>query len=214
MVTRKLSAGLIAVIFGIWFASWRGYTPNVSKYVKGQSESNIREVGRKNITQYLRDRHRFELNEDQVSLMRVEGTLLSPGKTFLVFFSARQHGKSADLYMMQARLGQNGLPISFTSPRNLTENEDSVDHLFQVDRTVNVEGAVARVLYGQMDEEGRCRSITYVNWASKLSGEKEDWLTRLRKAHYFDRWEVPQWLTLRFHSPVKNCNATFGDQDT
>ena len=215
MLTRKLSAGLITVILGIWFASWRGHTPNLSDFERGDSDQreSYRQLVRANLTTHLKSHHHFIIEENQVQLIELESELLSLGQPFFVFFSAKREESPnllSDIYMMQARMGSNALPISFTPPRNLTENPESDDHLFEVDERINVSDQVARVLYGQRTSRGECRTITYLNWGAK-GGQNSSWVSRLKEAHYYDRWETPQWITLRFQTPLPSCEARFGD---
>ena len=90
MLTRKLSAGLITVILGIWFASWRGHTPNLSDFERGDSDQkeSYRQRVRANLTIHLKSHHHFIIEENQVQLIELESELLTLGQPFFVFFSA------------------------------------------------------------------------------------------------------------------------------
>ena len=216
MFIKKATIAAISILLGIWFASWRGYTPYLSKFTKSEKSegAEYRAQVLQNLMQHLQDHHHFEIESDQIKLIELNRDFLNLGTPFLVFFSGRRQemkSQRSDLFMMQAKMGANARPISFTPPRNLTQNLKSNDHLFAVDEVFNQEQRTARVLYGQMYDDGSCQSITYLNWAEEHV-ESNQMLKTLRMAHYYDRWGAPQWLTLRFEKPQPQCRARFGNQ--
>ena len=40
MRTKKLFAGLVCIIFGIWLTSWRGHTPRLEQFKQAADEIN------------------------------------------------------------------------------------------------------------------------------------------------------------------------------
>lgn len=218
MRIRKLSAGLICIILGIWFTSWRGHTPHLDQFKRVKDvvdTEEYRQLVRDNLYFHLQEHQQFRLNKDQLQFIQMPSHVLSVGLSYLVFFSAqhKEHlGHLPDIYMMQVQMGRNALPIFFTPPRNLTENSLSHDHLFNVDKVYNDDLQIARVLYGQLDTKGACRSITYLNWAVE-GQQKLSWLSNLQQSHYYDSWQRPQWSTLRFKHKLNQCNAHFADTE-
>ena len=75
------------------------------------------------------------VEKDRLYISPLSEGLFSAGRPYQVFFSAKHEDRSndgVDLYSMQVKMGQNAYPISFTPPRNLTENPLSQDLIFDV----------------------------------------------------------------------------------
>lgn len=227
MWRKHLTLGLLTVIAGIWFASWQGYTPHLSrlKTYQGQSAEEFLDIVRDNLRQHLNNHNHLMVSKDSIKIAALPSHLFSAGDPYVVFFSAKKEDSvnhKEDLYTMQVHLGSNAYPISFTPPRNLTENPLSKDQIFDL-RTVNDDDKRngVHLLFGQLDSEGRCRAVSYLHWdyADRTNGEnKQSFLTnalsRLINTHLFDRSTRPEWLVTRFKTPMPQCSAQWVSSKT
>ena len=227
MWRRHLTLGLLTVIAGIWFASWEAHTPYYSalKKYRGEAGEDYLDVVRSNLKQHLSNHHHLSVSEDQLQVAPLPSGLLSAGQRFLVVFSAiKEEGQHIlpDIYVMQVSMGQNASPLSFTPPRNLTDNPLSHDRLFELKLSTESQGKRrgVQILFGQLNEAGACRSVSYLWWGeSHASVEQEgnqkpnvlsSWLRSLEDEHYFDRESAPKWSVLRFTTPLSECSAKLG----
>ena len=219
MWKTKLIIGGLCVTLGVSFGAWRGRTatlgggPNKGQVMSDVGGSFIARV-HANMLRHVQVRYRFKVEGPKLSVIMLPEASVEVGRTALIFFSAQRpeapHERE-DLYMMQAQMGANAQPISFSSPRNLTENPKSYDRLF------DTSSGGARILYGQLTNEGSCRAVTQLSWDPRdLSKERDPHLiTKLKQAAHYDLWQAPKWLTLRFKEPLAKCGARFSaDQNS
>ena len=222
MWRKHVSLGLVTVILGIWFASWQGYTPhiaNLKKFNEGPGQS-YSDIVKENLRLHLNNHHHLMVEKDRLLVAPTERGLFSAGTPYLVFFSAKHEDRASegvDLYTMQVKMGKNAYPITFTPPRNLTENPLSQDLIFDLQyREGEDQRSGAHLLFGQRDAQGACRSVSYLHWGEvdRKNNESEgNFITHRLRAlmnkHFFDRETQPHWLVIRFKSPLPNCSAAW-----
>ena len=198
---------MIALSFAISY--WKADSVAFSTFQESDhsTQADFHTLVKKNVIAHLSAQHRLETDFKQVFLMRMNSLLT---KNYLVFFSAYQNGKNTerDVYMFQISVGENAIPFALSPPRNLTLNPNSEDVLYAVDSSEDDSQQVARMIYGQTDQKGDCRSVTFLNW-SKEKSQKETSLERLQETHYYDLWFSPQTISVRFKNPLPNCGAKF-----
>ena len=225
MWRKHLTLGLLTVIAGIWFASWQGYTPHLSrlKTYQGQEGEDFFSIVRDNLRQHLNNHHHLMVSKEGLKIAALPSKLFSAGDPYVVFFSAKKEdlvNHEEDLYTMQVHLGSNAYPISFTPPRNLTENPLSKDQIFDL-RTAQNDGERngIHLLFGQIDGEERCRAVSYLHWDYEDQADPQDdqgvlrsAFAQLVNAHLFDRATRPQWLVTRFKTPVAQCHAQWSNK--
>lgn len=217
MWKRKLIIAGVCALSGLSVGAVRGYTPSLSDLrapsAPAEAEgAQYRELVRENLARLIKSRQRLLVDPAQVRVAELSAEESLIGRPFVAFFSAASPERptaARDLYMMQAVMGANALPISFTPPRNITENSTSEDHLFDVLEPTS--GGGVRALYAQLDEAGACRAITQLEWggARESQGEGPSLISQLKQAKQYDRWEEPRWVTLRFKEPLHRCTAHF-----
>ena len=218
MLKGQLIIGCVCALMGLSFGAWRGRTATLSADATSapMSEAGDSYIARvhAHMLKHVQARYRFKVEGPKLRVIMLPEGSLEVGRTALIFFSAQRpeapHERE-DLYMMQAQMGANAHPITFTPPRNLTENPKSFDRLFET----STQGA--RILYGQLNSEGACRAVTQLSWDPRDLAQVSDTnlITKLKQASYYDRWEAPKWLTLRFRDPLTRCSARFSsDQNS
>ena len=222
MWRKHLALGLLTVIAGIWFASWQGYTPHLSRLKTFQDGAGVDfyNTVKDNLRQHLNNHHHLMVAKGHLKLAALPSKLFSAGDPYLIFFSAKkedQVNQEEDLYTMKVYLGSNAYPISFSPPRNLTENPLSKDLILDL-KTVqdDPQRNGVHLLYGQMHQEMGCRAINYLHWDyedQEKSPSEQGTFTKLfsglSNEHIFDRNTLPQWLSVRFKYPLKNCQAVW-----
>lgn len=217
MLKSRLIIGALCATVGLGFGAWRGRTAHLDLEEGGAlSERDNSYIARvhAHMLKHVQVRYHFKVEGSKLRVIMLPEGSLEVGQTALIFFSAQKpeapHERE-DLYMMQAQVGANALPISFTPPRNLTENPKSFDRLFET----STRGA--RILYGQLNAEGACRAVTQLSWDPRdlSKAHDEPLISKLKQAAHYDRWEAPKWLTLRFREPLSRCSARFSsDQNS
>ena len=222
MWRKHLALGLLTVIAGIWFASWQGYTPHLSRLKTYQDGAGVDfyDIVKDNLRQHLNNHHHLMVAKGHLKLAALPSRLFSAGDPYLIFFSAKkedQVNQEEDLYTMQVHLGSNAYPISFSPPRNLTENPLSKDLIFDL-KTVqdDPQRNGLHLLYGQVHQQLGCRAINYLYWNydeevdpdSKQSTFAQ-LFSSLSNEHIFDRSTAPNWLSVRFKYPLKDCQAAW-----
>lgn len=229
MWRRHLTLGLLTVISGIWFASWQAHTPFYSALKKFSADSgdDYLSVVRVNLRQHLSNHYHLSVTDTQLQVAPLPSGFLTTGQPFLAVFSAiKEEGQNSapDIYVMQVNMGQNASPLSFTPPRNLSDNPMSRDTLFEVklveEATGNRRGI--QVLFGQFTEEGDCRSVTYLWWGEESQQHAKvqstnpltRWLSALDNKHFFNRQTAPDWQIVRFATPLPQCSARLGRSST
>ena len=223
MWRKHVTLGLLTVIIGIWFASWQGYTPHISrlKTYQGQAGQDYEKLIKENLRLHLNNHHHLMIDEGRLNIAPLPESLFSAGKPYVTFFSAKKEDQvnhEVDLYTMQVNMGSNAYPISFTPPRNLTENPLSKDIIFDL-RSANErdDRRGAHLLFGQVDQRGACRSISYLHWDERSFDEDDQrnilsqGLNSLINRHLFDRSLEPMWLVVRFQTPLPECRATWAN---
>ena len=232
MWRKHLALGLLTVIVGIWFASWQGYTPHLSRlktYQDGSdgsdgSGTDFYEIVKDNLRQHLNNHHHLMVAKGNLKLAALPSKLFSAGDPYLVFFSAKQEDQvnhEEDLYVMQVHLGSNAYPISFKPPRNLSENPLSKDLIFDL-KTVQDDPKRngVHILFGQVHKQMGCRAVNYLHWNydDENSNANQDAGTQLFSSlineHFFDRSTAPDWLSVRFKYPLKGCQAQWNNKQS
>ena len=215
MWKRKLIIAGACALAGVSAGAVKGYTPHIGALRTPSAPAEAegaayRELVRENLARLIKSRQGLSVDPAQVRVAELSADESLIGRPFVAFFSATSPERPAaarDLYMMQAVMGANALPISSTPPRNITENPTSQDRLFDV--LDPREGGAVRALYGQIREDGSCRSITQLEWGGAREAQGATLITQLKQAKQYDRWEEPRWVTLRFKDPLPHCGARF-----
>lgn len=218
MWKRKLLIAGACAAAGISAGAVRGYTPQLDALRTPRADAEregagYRELVRENLARLIRGRQGLLVDPAQVRVAELGAHESLIGHRFVAFFSAASPERPAagrDLYMMQAVMGANALPISSTPPRDITDNPLSQDHLFDLLDPSEGGGAV-RALYAQLDDVGACRAITQLEWGGARDASAPPLLTQLKQAKQYDRWEEPRWVTLRFKDPLPRCGARFAE---
>ena len=112
MWRKHLALGLLTVIAGIWFASWQGYTPHLSRLKTYQDGAGVdfHDIVKDNLRQHLNNHHHLMVAKGHLKLAALPSKLFSAGDPYLIFFSAKkedQVNQEEDLYTMQVYLGSN-----------------------------------------------------------------------------------------------------------
>ncbi|MEE2645020.1 MAG: hypothetical protein VYD19_08810 [Myxococcota bacterium] len=194
---RRLLLLTLLSLTGIFYAALRSSTPDGELPV-GSGESYDPATLRESVRRFLKQHHRFLIDPERIALVPLKDEMLSPGRPYLVFFSATPAEREGmrDLFLMRAQLGANGYRLSSTPPRNISDNQKSHDDLLLTGKT--------KVVYGQEEARG-CRSVTYLGLSPNET--PAPLFERLAEVQAFALDPPPERYTLRFREPSGACRA-------